>query len=156
MPRAPIRIDISGFSKLLVNITRHHSSYGNGMKATTLKIWFRTAQLGQNICVKKPTCPGSRRAPVEAHASVRYELSMWRDRHGRNQGFISLIALEATELVLRDDDNLLPPMHCDMLRPFAAGAPHQFTEARLGVLQPPAPRRLRGSWSRNGGFSWSY
>ena len=35
-------------------------------------------------------------------------------------------------------------MHGDMLRPFAANAPHQFAEASLGVLKQPMTRNRRG------------
>ena len=50
------------------------------------------------------------------------------------------IALEAAELFGGDDDHFVAAVHGHMLRPFAANAPHQFAEARLGVLQQPAAR----------------
>ena len=65
---------------------------------------------------------------------------MGRGLHGGDQRLAREFSLEAAKILRGDDDDFVTPVHCHVLRPFAADAPHQLAEPRLGILQQPVAR----------------
>jgi len=60
---------------------------------------------------------------------------MRRGLHRLDQRLASDTPFEAAKLFGSDDNNLVAPVHGDMLRSFAADFANQFAETSLGVLQ---------------------
>ncbi len=58
----------------------------------------------------------------------------------RRQRVPRALSLEPTKFLRRNDDDGVASVNSHMLGPFAADAPHQFAEARLGVLKEPPTR----------------
>jgi hypothetical protein len=81
-------------------------------------------------------------SPSKSEVARPHGRTLWRDidvamrrgLHGGDERLPGKVALEAAKLLGRDDYDFVTPMHGHMLRSFAANAPHQLAEARLGVL----------------------
>ena len=93
------------------------------------------------------SCRGASPSQIDSahrHAvALRFDVdvAVGRGLHGGDQRVAAALALEAAEFFGGDDDHLVAPVHGDMLRAFAAHAPHQLAEAGLGVLQQPVARQ---------------
>jgi len=73
------------------------------------------------------------------------DVVMGRRPKGSNERRTGSIPLEPEELIGRQYDDSGPPVHRHVLRAFVVGAPHDFAEARLRVLQRPGARLPSGS-----------
>jgi len=57
-----------------------------------------------------------------------------------------VIALQASEVLGRDDHDFVAAMYRDVLRPFASDFTYQFAETRFGILKQPIPPARFRRW----------
>jgi len=83
---------------------------------------------------------------------------MGRSLHDSDERFAAEIAFQASKLLRGDHDNLVTPVHGDVLGPLGPNAPHELAKARFGVLQQPASRpavtRAPPRFGRSGSFGF--
>src|SRR6266702_7996969 len=89
----------------------------------------------------------SQRNVTYRHSRARWleiDLAMRRCLHCCDQRLTRGPPLEAAELLRRDNDDFVAPVHGDVLRPLAADLAHKLAKARFGVLKnPKTGARLR-------------
>jgi hypothetical protein len=121
-------------------LTNGRSTGLDATKPDNFRVRFWPPQFGKNIGVDQAS-PSQFHMAHGKPLTPGFDVAAGRFLQGGDQRRAGTIALEPAKFSRRHDDDLIAPMHGDVLRSVAGGAPHLFAETRPGVLQGPAARR---------------